>query len=201
MILLSNRLHQNLQRLHLSLRQQPKLRTKEHEMLKTSIQMRRHLQCLQRPEETTINNPIDPKQATEYLSAQGCKLWSLKHTQRFRLIIVIGELRLIVDLIRYPLKHFFDVHGRRNTDGGGIASGSFGPTVFDSGGEAFTGTEGIEVGVFGHDCPDCGDVVVEVDGVDCYPACAGFARGESYRIIQTPTSTQRLLRIAMQSIP
>ena len=59
MILLPYRLDQDLQRLHLPLWQQTKFGTKEHEVFKTRIQMGCHLQCLQGPEETTVDDSID----------------------------------------------------------------------------------------------------------------------------------------------
>lgn len=180
MILLPNGLDQNLQRLHLPLGQQPKLGTKEHKVLKTRIQVRCHGQRLQRPEETAVYNPVHPKQSAEYLPAQRREGGRLKHPQGLCLVVVVRELGLVVDLILNPLQYLFDVDGGADGHGGGVLAGALGPSVFDSGGEALAGSEGVEVGVFGHDGPEGGDVVVEVDGVDGYPSRAGFAGGEGH---------------------
>lgn len=162
--------------------------------------MRRHPQGFQGTKERGVNNAIDTKQSSKDLSAQGRKGGSLEYAEGLLLVVVVWEFGLVVDLVDYPLEDFFDVEGRGYGYGGGVAAGSFGPAVFDAGGEAFARVEGAQVGVGGHDCPDCGDVVVEVDCVDCYPSRTRFTRWEGYSFSDTSTSSQSSFRISVQSI-
>mmetsp|Transcript_39458 Transcript_39458/g.85088 ORF Transcript_39458/g.85088 Transcript_39458/m.85088 type:complete len:326 (-) Transcript_39458:132-1109(-) len=200
MILLPYRLHQNLQRLHLPLRQQPKLRTKEHKMLKTRIQMRRHLQRLQRPKETTVNNPVHPKKPPKNLPAKRRKLRRLKNPQRLRLVVIVRKLGLVINLIGDPLQHLLDVHGSAHADRRGVPAAPLAPPVFHPGRKPLPGTKAVEVGILGHDGPYGGDVVVEVDGVDGDPSGAGFALGEGDGVVEGAAGAEGLFGVAVESI-
>ena len=137
--------------------------------------MRRHPQCLQRSKETAVNNAIHTKESAKDLSTERCKRRRLEDTQRFFFIIVIWKLGFIVDLICYPMQYLFNVNRRR--DGYCIPIG-LGPTIFYAGGIAFPRTKGREEGIIGENCPDCGGVVVKINGVDGYPSSTAFSRRE-----------------------
>ncbi len=117
MILLPNRLHQHFQRLHLPFGQQSKFRAKEHEMFKTRIQMRSHLQCLQRAEEAAVYDAVNAEQAAKDLAAQRGERRRLEDAEGLGLVVVVGEFRLVVDLIGDPLEDAFDVDRGRDGDG------------------------------------------------------------------------------------
>mmetsp|Transcript_17741 Transcript_17741/g.36964 ORF Transcript_17741/g.36964 Transcript_17741/m.36964 type:complete len:313 (+) Transcript_17741:321-1259(+) len=199
-VLLPNRLDQDLQRLHLPLGQQSELRAKEHEVLETRIQMRRHLQRLQGPEEGAVNDAVDPKEPAEDLAAQRRELRRLKDPERLGLVVVVGELGLVVDLVGDPLQHLLDVHRRRHGHRRGVPPAALAPPVLHAGREALPGPERIQVGVLGHDGPDGGHVVVEVDGVDGHPAGARLARRQGHGVVQRPAGAERLFRVAVQAV-
>ena len=164
-ILFPYRLHQNLEGLHLPLRQQPELGAEKHKVLEARVQVRRHLQCLERPEEAAIYDPVNPEEPPEYLPAKCSELRRLEHPQSLGLIVVVGKFGLVIDLVGYPLQNLLDVDRGGDRDGRGVAAGSLGPAVLDPRGKALPGAEGVQVRVLRHDGPYCRDVIVEIDGI------------------------------------
>lgn len=108
-VLFLDRLDQDLQRLHFSLWQEPKLGAKEHKMLEARVQVSGHIQCFERTKEAGVNDAIDTKQASEDLSTQGRELRGLEDSQGLSFIIVIWEFRFIVDLICDPPQNLFNI--------------------------------------------------------------------------------------------
>mmetsp|Transcript_18850 Transcript_18850/g.54338 ORF Transcript_18850/g.54338 Transcript_18850/m.54338 type:complete len:204 (-) Transcript_18850:662-1273(-) len=175
-VLLPDGLHQHLERFDLPFRQQPKLGAEEHEMLETGVEMGCHSQRFEGSEETRVNNAIHAEQPSEDLSAEGGKLWRLEDAQGLGLIVVVGKFGLVINLLRYPMQHLFNVNWGRNADGLRIAAGALRPAVLDTGGEPLAGSEGRQVGIAGHHRPDGRYVIVKIDSVDCHPTCAGLSR-------------------------
>lgn len=195
-VLLANRLDQDFQRFHLSLRQESKGRTKEHEMLKASVEFCCHIEGLYGTKEARVDDAVDSKETAKDLSAEGRKLLRLEDLQCLGFIVIIRKLAFIIDLIRNPIKNLIDVYWRRDRDG----ISSVRPTVLDPRGETLSGTEGIEVGIRRHDGPDGTDVIVKVNRVHGDPSRAGLSRGERHGLAQTPSGAQRAFRVGVQPI-
>lgn len=162
--------------------------------------MRRHLQRLQRPKKTTVNNPIHSKKPPKNLPAKRRELRRLKNPQRLRLVVIIRKLRLIINLIGDPLQYLLDVYRSAHGDRRGIPSAPLAPSVFHPGRETFPGTKTVEIGIFGHDGPYGGDIVVKIDGVDGDPSGAGFALGEGDGVVEGAAGAEGLFGVAVETI-
>lgn len=139
--------------------------------------MRRHPQCLQSSKETAINNSINAKESPKDLPTKRRKRRRLKHTQRLLFIIIVWKLCLIINLIRYPVQHLFNVYRRRDRDC--IAIG-LRPAIFHAGRVAFAWAKRGKERVVGEHGPDGRRVVVEINGVYGDPACTTFTWRQCY---------------------
>jgi hypothetical protein len=144
-------------------------------MLETRVEVRCHFQGFECSKETAVDNSVHTKESSKDLAAQGGKLRSLKDAERFFFIVIVGKFGLVVHLVSDPTQDFIDVDGSRHRDGFAV---TIAPSVFNTRGKALAWSKRVQVGIRGHDGPNCTDIVVEINSVDGNPRGARFTRGQ-----------------------
>ena len=176
-ILFANWSDQDFEWFNFSFGQKSKFGAKEHEMLEARIQMRGHFECFQSPKKGAVDNAVDAKESSKNLSTECGKCGCLKDAQCFFFFIIVWEFGLIIDLFSNPCQYFINIHWSTDTDGD--SSSLIGPSIFYSTRKSFSRSKRVQVRIRRHDCPNCRNIIVKVNGMDCHPSSTGFAWRQS----------------------